>query len=275
MLEEIINKDFSTTCLKQIFEGKINNLALNQTECRKLQPFLVTDSEFGRFYITLPSLSFKYERHLIEELKVGMTNDNEMYTVDVSVKESEENDQTDNNDRFLFAPTNHSIQDEKFLLEACNFFKISSRWFNYASRMMNFNIVSSIIFLKELESTLKSQYLKSMHFPLNFIDLIKLIILPTILKLKLTLEDIMVGKINLQKAEIIFSDGRDENCINQELKLLFQFLNIFDDNLESCIQKINYALLVHNYFIAQKVMDLKNKLNLTGDFECVKAIMVC
>ena len=177
-------------------------------------------------------------------------------------------------DEKLFSKAAESSQNEEFTLMICEFFLVTSSWIMGALRMMDFNIMSSFLFHKELQVPVKC--LHNTKFDLHSDDLMKILISPTIRKLRLIICSILSCKIHPSELYTIFSDCNIQEC-TQEVKLLLDFLNLSftTKELENCMIKIKTVFLMQKYSeIATSAMEVKEKLNLKGDFSALQVIMV-
>ena len=177
-------------------------------------------------------------------------------------------------DEKLFSKAAESSQNEEFTLMTCEFFLVTSSWIMGALRMMDFNIMSSFLFHKELQVPVKC--LHNTKFDLHSDDLMKILISPTIRKLRLIIRSILSCKIHPSELYAIFSDYNIQEC-TQEVKLLLGFLNLSftTKELENCMIKTKTVFLMQKYSeIATSAMEVKEKLNLKGDFSALQVIMV-
>ncbi|XP_065678766.1 E3 ubiquitin-protein ligase rnf213-alpha isoform X3 [Hydra vulgaris] len=162
-----------------------------------------------------------------------------------------------------------SNDELKIVNKVCMYFKISLRWFEYASHYKDCNAMSSFLFKKEIQLTAKK--FEEYRIKIKYTQLFEEIILPAVENLKILFESIVSCKISPSDVILIFS-GYNHSAYKTELFLLTKLLmvNYNGADIETCVEKIVCVFLMEKYFnIANTIQEVRTSLNLCGDFTSV------
>ena len=163
-------------------------------------------------------------------------------------------------------------EEKEFLNKACEYFFVSNSWFESALHMTDCNIMSSFLFQKEVHLTAKNLEDRVL---IKYDELIKVIIFPTIRNLNIIISNIISCKVSPSEVISIFS-GHNQQCY-EELLLIKEFLKLDFENadLKNCVEKINCVFLMQKYSgVAKSILEVREKLNLQGEFNAVENMMV-
>ncbi|XP_065678763.1 E3 ubiquitin-protein ligase rnf213-alpha isoform X3 [Hydra vulgaris] len=165
-----------------------------------------------------------------------------------------------------------SNDELEFVNKVCMYFKISLRWFEYASHITGCKVMSSFLFKKEIHSTAK-KFEESM-VKIDYTQLFDDIILPTFEDLKILFESIVSCNISPSDVILLFSEYNQFDY-KKELFLLKKILKLnFEVDIETCVEKINCVFLMKKYSnVASAIQKVKENLELHGDFTSVENMM--
>ena len=166
----------------------------------------------------------------------------------------------------------HNIAEEECLIKTCNYFRVSRCWFKLASHMSDCKVMSSPLFQKEVRLTAENLVDRVL---IKYDELMKEIICPAIRNLNIMIKRIVSCKLSPSEVISIFS-GHNQLC-DGELLLIAKFLKMHFENAEVkiCVEKINSVFLIQKYSdVANNILEVREKLNLQGEFTIVEKMMV-
>ena len=164
--------------------------------------------------------------------------------------------------------------DDTLLFNACRFFSISKEWFDQASHIADCKVISSFLFIKELQSVVKVEV--NSNIPLSSTKLMVSAVLPSIENLKKIIGNVISCKEKPSVVSSLFSGHTIQECSN-ELHLLAKYLwlPLKEMELENCIKNIECLFLVQKYSdVATNIFNIKEKFKLQGDFSEINEMMV-